>query len=298
MRIARTPFVLAAAIATPALAQGQEPAPDAKAECAAAYEQSQEKRKAGDLLGARRELAVCVRDVCPEFVRNECAGWSEEVEKSTPTVVLAARRGDEDLTGVRVLLDGELFASELTGVALAVNPGVRVFSFERAGEPAVERKVLVRVGEKNRRVSVSFASPESAAPLASAAEAPATRVESADEAKKRGQKRTIAYVLAGTSAAALGSFVVFGASGKSAENDLRDSCSPDCPQGDVDAVRTKYIVADISLAVSAVSLGAAAWFFLTSRPARSSELRGRRPELRFVAQPAPGGGFVGVSRRF
>jgi hypothetical protein len=295
--VKRVPIAaLAAALyGAPALAQ-EQPA-DAKAECAAAYEQSQEKRKAGDLLGAKKELAICVRDVCPEFVRGECAAWREEVEASTPTVVLAAQRGDEDLTDVRVSLDGELLTEQLSGIALPVNPGKRVFVFERSGEPAIQRKVLLRIGEKNRTVSVTFPAPASGAPAEPLSE-PVTVLESPAADKKRRQKRTIAYVLAGTSAAALGTFVVFAVTGKNAERDLRDSCSPDCPEQDVSDVRTKYVIADVSLAVSAVSLGAAAWFYFTSRPAPKSEVRARPPALRFEARPAPGGGFVGVTRRF
>ena len=84
-------------------------------------------------------------------------------------------------------------------------------------------------------------------------------------------KRTISYALAGVGAVALGSFAFFAVTGKSDENDLRDRCSPNCPESDVDSVRTKYLVADISLGVGIASLGAATFLFVTSNDSRKAK---------------------------
>ena len=74
--------IAAVALALPAAAHAQAPEgaeaePDVKAQCAAAYESSQEKRKAGELILAREQLKICVRDACPSFVRDECSEWLE-----------------------------------------------------------------------------------------------------------------------------------------------------------------------------------------------------------------------------
>jgi hypothetical protein len=99
-------------------------------------------------------------------------------------------------------------------------------------------------------------------------------------------------------AAALGSFAFFALTGKSDENDLRDSCSPNCPESDVDSVRTKYLVADISLGVGIASLGAATWLFVTSRNERRESAHRTPPVLGLALQPTRGGAFVGVFRPF
>jgi len=259
--------------------------PDTKSECAAAYEASQEQRKAGALLAAREQLRICVRDACPSFVRNECTQWLEEVETSLPSVVLEARRGDQDLDDVKVSIDGKPIADKLSGSAVALDPGAHVFRFEYAGEEPIERRVLVRVGEKNRRVAVSFAAPETETP-------PGTPGPVQADSGKGLNKRTVSYVLGGVGAVALGSFAFFALSGKSDENELGDRCSPNCPDSDVDAVRTKYLVADISLGIGVVALGAGTWFFVSS-------LKDGKPKSVGVAvRPTRGGALVGITRRF
>jgi hypothetical protein len=273
--------------------EGTVPEPDAKAECAAAYELSQEKRKTGELIVARDQLKLCIRDACPTFVRNECTEWLAEVEASLPTVVLAARRGDQDLDEVRVTMDGHPIADRLTGTAIPLDPGTHVFRFELEGSPPIEQRVLVRVGEKNRRVEASFGVNETAE------NAPSATAEADADVRTKGlDKRTVSYALAGLGAAALGSFAFFALTGKSDENDLRDRCSPNCPESDVDSVRTKYLVADISLGVGIASLGAATWFFIASTKERRETTRPVRPPVRVGLQPVRGGAFVGLTRHF
>jgi len=65
------------------------------------------------------------------------------------------------------------------------------------------------------------------------------------------------WVLGGVGVVAASSFVAFGLWGKSDENSVSASgCAPYC--GDrMGSVRAKFIVADVSLGVAAVALGAA-----------------------------------------
>jgi hypothetical protein len=276
-------------------AEATAPERDVKAECAAAYELAQEKRKSGELILARDQLKICIRDACPTFVRNECTEWLAEVETSLPTVVLAARRGDQDVDEVRVTMDGQAIADRLSGTAIPLDPGTHVFRFELEGYPPIEQRVLVRVGEKNRRVAVSFGADEAAdGTVSSTAEAEAD----ADVVAKGLDKRTVSYALAGLGAAALGSFAFFALTGKSDENDLRDRCSPNCPESDVDSVRTKYLVADISLGVGIASLGAATWFFVMSTKDERKTARRAQTSVRASVQPTRGGAFLGLTRQF
>jgi hypothetical protein len=278
-------------------AEGTVGEPDAKTQCASAYELSQEKRKAEQLISAREQLKICIRDICPAFVRDECTEWLAEVEASLPTVVLAARRGDQDLIDVRVAMDGKPIADKLTATAIALDPGVHVFRFELEGFPPIEQRVVVRVTEKNRRVAVLFENEEGD----DIAENP-YRDANAEGSTGILNKRTASYALAGLGAAALGSFAFFALTGKSDENDLRDRCSPNCPESDVDSVRTKYLVADISFGVGIASLGAATWLYLTSNSDsgndRRESVRRKPPALGLAVQPTRGGAFLGFTRDF
>src|SRR5262245_60901937 len=95
--------------------------PAARQACFASHEQAQLLRGKGKLRSARAELLVCVRDVCPAPMRNECARWIAEVDAAQPTVVFQAREADgRDLAEVRVLIDGELLVDRLDGRPMAV----------------------------------------------------------------------------------------------------------------------------------------------------------------------------------
>ena len=82
----------------------------------------------------------------------------------------------------------------------------------------------------------------------------------------RGQcSRVPSYVLGGVSAAAAASFAYFAISGLSQLNQL-EQCKPNCSRSDVRDVRTKYLLADVSLGVSAVALAAAGYFLWRASP--------------------------------
>jgi hypothetical protein len=66
----------------------------------------------------------------------------------------------------------------------------------------------------------------------------------------------------GVGGAALASFALFGAAGRTQQTNHLDPCAPSCPHAEVQSVRTKYLVADVSLGVSVIALGAAAYFLL------------------------------------
>jgi len=273
-----------------------------KAQCAAAYEKSQEAQKSGRLLEARERLSVCVRDVCASFIRSECAKWLEEVEAGLPTVVLAARDANgQDVVDVSVSVDGRAIAERLTGTPIAVDPGMHKFSFQRAGEPPIERTLVVRAGEKNRQLAVRFGAPESEEPPP-AQEPAATPAEteapsSAPPAKPKTAMRTVSYIVGGIGVLALGSWAYFGLTGKKDESALDDRC-PDCTQDEIDDVHTKYVIADISLGVGIVCLGSAAWLFFSSAPKRTQALRPPRSHVELHARPTRGGGFVALTQSF
>jgi hypothetical protein len=111
--------------------------------------------------------------------------------------------------------------------------------------------------------------------------------------------RLPAYIAGGVGALGLVGFVAFGVMGKSQENDLRDrGCAPNCPKEDVDSAKTKYLLADISLGVGIVGIGAGVTLFILSMPKsdKPSDEAVLGPHFDFA--PVRGGGYATMSGRF
>ena len=83
---------------------------DAKADCAKAYEASQEQRSSGKLLAAKESLVTCSQAACPSFIKKDCSKWLSDVEGSIPTVVFSARFGSEELSDVKVSVGDKVLA--------------------------------------------------------------------------------------------------------------------------------------------------------------------------------------------
>jgi hypothetical protein len=280
-----------------AVPAGAQPAD--KQQCASAYEQAQELRQAGKLREARTELLVCVQPACPEFVKADCGRWLGEVEAETPTVVFVARSpSGDDLAEVTVKVGDEVLAERLDGHALPVDPGTHTFTFEASGHDPVHKSVLINQGEKNRSIAIGFgetALPGEARDEPAPSSAPTTNAELQSHDSAGGApNRTLSYVFAGVAAAGFAGFVIWGAQGKSQENELRSSCAPGCEESKVDEVRTKYLIADVSLGVGVVSLGVAAYLFLSSPSSPAPELA----RIRVDVHPTASGGFASFGSEF
>lgn len=134
---------------------------DDKAECVAAYSSAQDLRTAGKLVESRRELVVCARAACTDFIARDCSQWLGEIENAMPTIVVAAKNDEgKDVTDVTVTVDGVLLFDHLDGRAVPLNPGSRTFTFGHGDYPPITQQVLVRMGEKNREIEVAFVKPK------------------------------------------------------------------------------------------------------------------------------------------
>lgn len=150
----RAPFIAAVTLLVSASSAHAEPT---KQECVAANSAAQDLRSVGRLREAQVKLALCVSASCPGPVREDCADRLREVEKATPSIVFEAKDGDgNDLSAVAVSVDGQPLAKKLDGGALVIDPGEHTFTFQMAGRPAVEKKLVVREGEKGRRERVTL----------------------------------------------------------------------------------------------------------------------------------------------
>ncbi|HEY5957854.1 MAG TPA: hypothetical protein VIV60_14930, partial [Polyangiaceae bacterium] len=99
---------------------------------------------------------------------------------------------------------------------------------------------------------------------------------------------TATYVFAGVGVAAAANFTVWALLHRSLYNELDRECKPDCDQSDVDKVRTRGIIADVSLGVSVASFATAGVLYLL------------RPTITLPAEvrvgTLPHGGFIGMLR--
>lgn len=267
---------------------GEARAEPSKQACISAHSEGQASRKDGKLRAARAKFLLCSNEACPGVIRKDCTGWLGEVEASLPTLVFEVKGpSGRDTSDVRVYEDGELLREGLTGQAVAVDPGERVFRFEVEGAEPREETVLVREGDKGRRVRISFA------PGDEGGEGPAGKGSGAPAA---------AYVAGAVGLVGLASFTTFGLLGQSQKGELEERCAPNCTDDEVSGVRTKFLVADVSLGVGVVGLGVAAYLFLSAPKASASlEARVKRASpraLRFDLRPTARGGYATVGGRF
>jgi hypothetical protein len=229
------------------------PAPDTAAlalknRCADAYEATQRERAAGHLLAARTAGIFCAQSSCPDVLREDCAKWAGELGASIPSLVLEAHGpSGELLNDVRVQADGALFSEHLDGRSREVDPGRHHFRFEAAGFVPTERELVVLEGRETQRLSVTLElEPQPARP--------------------RPRVPVASYALAGAGVLGLAGFAFFGLSGNHKKSQL-SSCEPACPPAQRAPIQRDYLVADVSLGVSVVSLGLSAWLALASQRA-------------------------------
>jgi hypothetical protein len=291
---------LAAAIVLSGAASGEREAVAAgsneREQCATSAEQAQQLRDDGNYRRAREQMLFCARPTCPVPIKTDCSKWLGELDRDAPTVVFGARDGaGGDLLDVKVSMDGvPIIHDRLDGKPVLVDAGEHTFRFESSAGVR-ETRVLVRTGEKARSVVVTFAPEEDAKPAAAPSPAPSPQKEAADW-------RAPVIALGAVGVVALGSFAFFGLTGRSEYDDLQ-RCKPNCKPEDVDSTRTKLLVADVSLGVSVVSLGIAAYMVLT-RPSVEAPAHARRvrrapyASVHFDALPMPDGGLAGFSGAF
>jgi hypothetical protein len=130
-----------------------------KAQCIEADTQSQQLRRDEKLGAAKAQLKACTDPACPAMVRDDCAQRLDELDKLQPTLVFEVKDGQgRDMTEVKVILDGEPLADNVSGAAIPVDPGSHSFRFEAKGEKPVTKQLVLREGDKARHEKVQFGS--------------------------------------------------------------------------------------------------------------------------------------------
>lgn len=253
----RTSIALAVALLV-TLTQSLHAGAQTKQACADAYDRSQVVRSAEHLVEARQLLRLCAQDSCPEVVKSDCAGWLAEVEAALPSVVFALRDANGRLVSVaRVFVDDQPVQVSVDGRAIPLDPGSHRIRFESKERPEVTLNAVVVEGVKAQLVE-AHVPPRGAAsqsvPGHAAASHPAP---------------TSFWLALGGGAALIATSAVLLATGAADARHLRDSCAPHCTQGQVDDVRLRLTLADVTGGAGLAVSGLAAYLFLIRAPAES-----------------------------
>jgi hypothetical protein len=249
--------------------------------CVRAVEHAQLVRLDGKLREAREGFVTCARPVCPDAIQEDCTRWLAEVEESLPSVVFDAVWIDgRDVTGMTVLVDGKLLAGAERGRAVALDPGEHTFRFEVTGAAPVETRNVIREGEKNRMLHVTFtpnvpAPPVTPAPTAAPAPPVASHAPAPDGLwqpipsgegaahRQRGPVPPSGLVFGGMALASFGAFAFLGLTGTDQLDSMRSSCGHTCNPSDVSSARNEILAGDILGFVGLAAAGLAVWFVLT-----------------------------------
>jgi hypothetical protein len=254
LRLSFMLLVFVAVLSIPSLSRADVQA------CVDAHSEAQLERDESDFVAARALFGRCVDAACPEPIRVECAALLAKLDETMPTVVLGAvdERG-ADVPGVKVEVDGKPYLDGLTGRATPINPGSHTFVFTRPDGTTTKTTALVLEGVKGREISGRFTAADSSVPPVQPPRDPAA-----------GQK-TLAYVLGGAGVVAVGAFSYFALSGMSELDELRDGCAPRCTHAQAKSVKSKYMLADLSLGAAAALLGSGAYLYFSVPPSARAE---------------------------
>lgn len=280
-RLRRASQGVSALLAVTVTAWTQPAAAIDKETCVNAAEAGQRLRNEHKLVASREQLLVCASTECPGIVSQDCTSWLGEVERSLASIVVTARDGrGQPVLDARVVVDGAALVVRTPTAPIEVDPGPHVVRCERAGFAPAEQRVSLDEGERGRTVVCEMPSSVTAAPAPSATsspaaasageapgsagipftEGPASRAETGAPSRGGGGIPWQSWVLGGVGIAALGSFAFFGLSGLGDQRQAEapGGCAPNCNSSQVDPIRTKFTIADVSLGAGIVALAAAA----------------------------------------
>jgi hypothetical protein len=294
-------FATTSAFALALVATAMPARADARAECLAASEKAQQSRNSGKLSEAREQLAICGRAECPKLIQQDCAQWMSEVLAVLPSVVPGARdKRGRDIVDVKLSIDGKVVTEALDGKPLPVDPGVHVFKFETKGAPALDEKIVVRQGEKNRIVTVTFAIGD--APDNATGKKPGAVDVGHDSDRRDGRDRggssppIAAFIVGGLGLVALGTALYINLDANADARKLRDECAPKCNPADVDDVEQRRIIAGVTAAAGGALLIAGVVLFLVHNSGDSRGSRANGPT--FAVAPITGGAFGAAAVSF
>ena len=229
--------------------------------------------------------------------RVEAEELGRKLEMRMPTLRL-------DLTGsphpesTRIAIDGTLRAD--CTQACWLNPGNHAL-VARSGSAQAEEQLSAVEGETLKLelvFSPELPDPRQVRPIGEEAPKPSAASDRAPASRLP----TAVWVLGGVAAAGVASGVVLGLSAVSERNTLRDSCAPRCSTEQVDGVRQRALVANISFGVGAAAAAAAVAAYLFQPAAVAPTSRGAEHapagRVRFWGAAERSGGYVALQGSF
>lgn len=230
--------------------------------CVKAADDGQAARKSALLSAARREFIACANEACPGPIRVDCLRWLDNVEARLPFVSLRIVSPNGRDVRATTFVDGERRPEAEAGRLVPLDPGQHTFRVEAPGFDRAAAEVMLVEGDRARVVTLSLAPVGREAPTA--------------RSLSRATSKTgpVVWTSAAVSAVGLGSFAYFSLTGDARGSELENGCGrmQTCDPQDVGRVRTRYLLADLSLGVSVIGLGVAlaTWLFRSNAPVVSS----------------------------
>jgi hypothetical protein len=203
-----------------------------KEQCIDANAKGQDLLHDGKLTAARVELQSCASSTCPAIIQSDCAKRLDDLERRQPAIVFDAKDASgNDLSAVRVTMDGAPLLEKLDGTALHLDPGEHVFVFTTAGAPPVTKKLVLVERGQARRERVVFSPDREMRELSGPASAPHSP---AGPAGGMTTLRALGLVSGGAGIVAIGVASAFALMAASALSSQRSACaSPtNCPNHD------------------------------------------------------------------
>jgi len=257
----------------PKRAEAVQPPPPSAEEsaCFDHHELGQELRQAGKLVESRAAFLECAASDCPTAVQRDCERWSREVAAELPKLELEVRFAGKPRNDASVEIDGEPRADALAS-AVVLAPGLHRYRVRLAGARGVEGALTLRAGEPTHQLSLEL------------------------EPLEEGSRRvpTLSWVLGGVGVLGAGSFLYFGLSSRSLEHELERSCAPLCTNEQIDRVRQRSLIANVSLGVGLASLASGAALYLLSDPEQAPP---EQPVVQLGVVPLAGGALGNVQLR-
>lgn len=243
-----------------------------KEQCFDAHERGQSTRKAGKIREAREHFTVCAHEKCPKLVRTDCTQRLEDTKDAVPTLLLKAKEANGSyLSDFKITIDGQPAPPSATDGSIAMDTGQYTVRMELPDGRFVEKQITLSEGQKLEWIG-ELNAPKTPEP-------PPPEPVPEPEAKTS----PLVYVLGGVAVVGLGGFAAFGLMGNGKQSDL-DACKPNCERDDVDAMRSNYLFADISLGVALVAGGTAAYVYF------SDKKKGKETASYMGASPIRAGG--------
>jgi hypothetical protein len=243
--------------------------------CAAASERAQLAKLEGRLLAGRADALACAQERCPRIVRRDCSALFDAIDGALPTVIVAVHdRLGADVTeaSLGIAKRGEpRRALPIDGKAVALDPGSYELSARAPGMLETKRTVVVGEGEKARRIELVLW--------------PASELRAGPPS---GARSAVGPIVTGAlGVASLGLAAGFGISSWLRYDQLRTDCGHHCSKADIDDLRTRATVADLSLGAGVLALGTAAlWWWWPARKAEGAPAVSVAPTVGGVAATA------------